>query len=531
MYLGMSAMLERDIIANEVVIRYLTGHPVSTATLILFFVGVGSLLMIATNVFAQWGAANRIHFRDPSSEPTRAENDDENQPESSTENEQPCIDQAIEFGNQLLKLPKRFRDHYLWQRLHESLHFVHRTGSAKGLEDETKYLSELDLDQQQQRYSLVRILIWATPMLGFLGTVLGISQALGGINVGPENDFQEMMGGLRASLYVAFDTTALALVLSMVLMFGQFLVDRIELQLLKFVDYRTRQELSARFDMSAASEFAAVEKMGLAVLATADELVQRQSALWHKSISAAEKAWADSITGVNERVRDNLSSALDQSVEKITATIGNSIQKADDSMAHRWQQWQVTLSDSARNMKEQQRELNSQTQLIKDLVDSVTVKVLDPPFEKRVETTETIVAAALESHRQPAATVESVDLTESDTLAAHNDDNSQATRIYFAKFTEEIPADSPAASEADVPESADAFEDSSPDVVIPPGVDLPLVRLFHPEDHSGKEPRQDVESEHSEPSDHLPRYRYAEQLAGVDPVDLFPVQIDSKKAA
>ena len=86
-------------------------------------------------------------------------------------------------------------------------------------------------------------------MLGFLGTVLGISQALGGIDVGPNNNLQTMMDGLRGNLYIAFDTTALALTLSMLLMFGQFLIDRFETQLLLLVDQRAQGELSRHFSI------------------------------------------------------------------------------------------------------------------------------------------------------------------------------------------------------------------------------------------------------------------------------------------
>ena len=69
MYLGMSAMLQRELITDPILVRYLTGHPVSTATLILFFVGVGSLLMIGTNVFGQYGAARRIRLESRAMEP------------------------------------------------------------------------------------------------------------------------------------------------------------------------------------------------------------------------------------------------------------------------------------------------------------------------------------------------------------------------------------------------------------------------------------------------------------------------------
>ena len=150
---------------------------------------------------------------------------------------------ATDFQNNLSEYPTWVSEHYLWQRLSAAMAYLQRSDSTTNLETELKYLSELDYERQQQRFALVRILIWATPMLGFLGTVLGISEALGGISVGPENNFETMMNGLRGSLYVAFDTTALALMLSMLLMFGQFLIDRFELQLLSIVDTRVHAEV------------------------------------------------------------------------------------------------------------------------------------------------------------------------------------------------------------------------------------------------------------------------------------------------
>ena len=77
-------------------------------------------------------------------------------------------------------------------------------------------------------------------MLGFLGTVVGITQALGDLD--PQllaTSIQKAMEGMMAGLYVAFDTTSLALSLSLGLMFVQFLAERIEMQLLSIVDTRT----------------------------------------------------------------------------------------------------------------------------------------------------------------------------------------------------------------------------------------------------------------------------------------------------
>ena len=235
-----------------------------------------------------------------------------------------------------------------------------------------KYLADVDLDRQEQRYSLVRILIWATPMLGFLGTVLGISQALGGINVGPDNNFQDMMNGLRSSLYVAFDTTALALTLSMVLMFCQFLVDRFESQLLLHVHQRARSEISSQFDMTEMSDKPAFQKVADELLAVTRESVAKQTETWRQTIRAAEQAWTASLSQVNDQVQVNLSDALDENVSNLAHYLGEAIEKADSAMSHRWEQWQVTLSSNAQLMSQYQRDLADQTVSIKQLMDQAS---------------------------------------------------------------------------------------------------------------------------------------------------------------
>ena len=196
MYLALAYTINQGHITNDTILRYLTGHPVSKVTVGMFFVGVASLLLIAANVFEQFGAEKRITLvdgreRPDSNQQTREESSSPiGRRRSSPKNSDTLTvsDEATRFGDRLWDLPLRFHDHYLWQRLQSGLQFASRNDSTEGIEDELKYLADLDLDQQQQRYSLVQILIWATPMLGFLGTVLGISQALGGIDVGPDNN-------------------------------------------------------------------------------------------------------------------------------------------------------------------------------------------------------------------------------------------------------------------------------------------------------------------------------------------------------
>ena len=375
-YYGLQYLINEQKITNETVLRYINGHPVSRLTVGMFLVGLASLMLIAFNVFAQFS-------REPQTCLDDSVGEEDNKPEPGVGVAQPepaagehygpeDADVAVDHGEYLMGLSKSFRHDYLWNRLVNSLHFIFRTGTVAGVEEEMKYLAEIDIERQQQRYSLSRILIWATPMLGFLGTVLGISQALGGISVGPDNDFQQMMGGLQSSLYVAFDTTALALTLSMVLMFCQFLVDRFEVQLLELVDQKTRREISRQFDLSVAGGAAGgMGATGLQVLEATRDVVRNQTEIWRDSIKAAENAWSSSLTQTSDLVRENLSEALDENVSNLAHYLGESIEKADQSIAHRWEQWQTLLSNNARLLKQHQDSLLLQTEKMQSVVDKV----------------------------------------------------------------------------------------------------------------------------------------------------------------
>lgn len=357
LYTCMLAMIRHGWLENETALRYLTGHPISKLSVAMFLIGASSLLMIAFNIFSQFATEGELRFAPLS--------DSDFLDASKTDDEEA----AVAFGQQLLESPRSVQSHYLWQRLTNSLLYVYRNGSAAGVDDEMKYLAELDLDRQQQRYSLVRILIWATPMLGFLGTVLGISQALGGISVGADNDFESMMNGLRGSLYVAFDTTALALTLSMVLMFVQFLVDRFETQLLAVVDQRTRSEIYRQFESASGStEEDSVERLGQHLLLATREMMMTQTDIWKRTIGSAEQAWASSLTETNDRVRASWEESVESTVAQLSEGIDRSLRQADESMSRRWKQWQVVLSDNARLMSQQQQELATQTTSLQSLV-------------------------------------------------------------------------------------------------------------------------------------------------------------------
>lgn len=81
--------------------------------------------------------------------------------------------------------------------------------------DIVKIQSEMELDLLESSYGIIRYLAWSIPSIGFIGTVLGISGALANADQAAAGD----ISAVTTMLGTAFDTTLVALLLSIILMF------------------------------------------------------------------------------------------------------------------------------------------------------------------------------------------------------------------------------------------------------------------------------------------------------------------------
>lgn len=103
----------------------------------------------------------------------------------------------------------------------------------------------------EESYLIPRYIVWAVPVLGFIGTVLGISLAADGIRRILSSDtglagMSGELGGAIAPLGIAFDTTLIALSLSVVLMLMLTLVQRGEEGALAALETRLRNDARKR---------------------------------------------------------------------------------------------------------------------------------------------------------------------------------------------------------------------------------------------------------------------------------------------
>ena len=74
---------------------------------------------------------------------------------------------------------------------------------------------EAENDRLDSELSMIRYITWAIPSIGFIGTVRGIGAALGQAHEAMQGD----IAGVTSSLGVAFNSTFIALLISMVVMF------------------------------------------------------------------------------------------------------------------------------------------------------------------------------------------------------------------------------------------------------------------------------------------------------------------------
>ncbi|MGJ8651484.1 MAG: MotA/TolQ/ExbB proton channel family protein [Opitutaceae bacterium] len=90
----------------------------------------------------------------------------------------------------------------------------HMTGSVPEATETIMGRLEVAAEQQESELSMLRYLVWAVPSIGFIGTVRGIGVALQRADEALQGD----ISGVTSALGVAFNSTLVALFISIILM-------------------------------------------------------------------------------------------------------------------------------------------------------------------------------------------------------------------------------------------------------------------------------------------------------------------------
>lgn len=126
---------------------------------------------------------------------------------------------------------------------------LQRFGSTADVQDTAAAVEGVcaaESERLDSELSMIRYVIWAIPSIGFIGTVRGIGEALGQAHRAVEGDIV----GVTVSLGVAFNSTFIALLISIFIMFLvhqlQLMQERLVLDARHYCDVNLLQHLQVR---------------------------------------------------------------------------------------------------------------------------------------------------------------------------------------------------------------------------------------------------------------------------------------------
>lgn len=281
-------------VAADLLQRYFCSHPLEYVTATLFFVGMAVLVMRFIACWRDMRSARGVALPDHLDELLTTESGG--------------VARAAALGDHAQSWPDCRRA----RRLTELCTFVTRRQGGGGVAEHGRFLGDQASERLHESYSLVRTITWAVPILGFLGTVVGITMAIA--NVTPEQ-LDTSLGEVTDGLAVAFDTTALALALSLLLVFASNATQRIEQSNLAGVEAWSLREVApllAETEGIGGPLRDAEQQAARKLLAKSEAAIGRQADLWERSLEDLRIRWVETL----ERQTTEFESTLGQGLER-----------------------------------------------------------------------------------------------------------------------------------------------------------------------------------------------------------------------
>ncbi|MBF0289065.1 MAG: MotA/TolQ/ExbB proton channel family protein [SAR324 cluster bacterium] len=141
---------------------------------------------------------------------------------------------------------KRFPNSLIFRRVRRIFHHIKAIPKKEEINKIFDYQAQIDYNRMENSYTLLNVFIWAIPILGFIGTVFGIGEAIAEFSsfirsvssVELSSQMRSALGGVTSGLSIAFNTTFLALVFVIpIMVMSSFLRKTEEDLLLMMEDY------------------------------------------------------------------------------------------------------------------------------------------------------------------------------------------------------------------------------------------------------------------------------------------------------
>ncbi len=151
-----------------------------------------------------------------------------------------------EYARPVQALAAELGDRLLTRALLAALQRFASTRNVQDVSEAVRSICDAEAGRLESELSMIRYIAWAIPSIGFIGTVRGIGDALGQAHEAVQGN----IAGVTASLGVAFNSTFVALVISIVLMFLlhqlQLLQERLVLATQTYCDQHLIRHMQVR---------------------------------------------------------------------------------------------------------------------------------------------------------------------------------------------------------------------------------------------------------------------------------------------
>jgi len=265
------------------------------------------------------------------------------------------IGQEINNGNvgsfidTLYGLPGRLRDSLMVNRIRKGLELFEVRQNNGEVSNMLSAQSDIDSARIGGSYSLVKVFLWAIPILGFIGTVLGLSTAIGSIDL-KVSDIEKVMGSLgqvTSGLGTAFDTTLLGLVLAMFLNFPMNALAKAEDDNLNNIDAFCNEVLLPR--LNDGGGVAGGDTNGMM-----DTLV--------KAVASSQREFLIDLNALSKQIReqaDNLDKRAAAHQERVDSEFATALNRMRDDMTNSVKDSVKTTTDYTRSLASGIQSLNN----------------------------------------------------------------------------------------------------------------------------------------------------------------------------
>jgi biopolymer transport protein ExbB/TolQ len=245
-------------------------------------------------------------------------------------------DNVGSFIDNLYKLPRSLRDSMMVNRIRKALELFEVKQNVGDVTNMLSSQSDIDSMRIGGSYALLKAFLWAIPILGFIGTVIGLSHAISGMNFAGMDDLKQITGTLgtvTGGLGTAFDATLLGLVFALTLNFPLNGMMKSEDDCLNDIDSFCNEVLLPR--LNDGGSIAGGDTQGIMeVLVKAVANSQKEFLVDLNALSAKIKEQADNLdkraAAHQERVDAEFARAVSKMREDFTSTITDAVKQSTE---------------------------------------------------------------------------------------------------------------------------------------------------------------------------------------------------------